>query len=553
MSRNCLAWSVLLLLLAFSLCPYASAQPAEEEGYSHVRITRLSFVQGQVSLTRAGESQARKAVMNDPVGHGAALSTAEGIAEIELESNAVIRLAENSRLSMTELGLRGNGGRVTHLALEKGTATFQVKSSKTDDFQVTTPQLQVSVPKKARFRVDVYNNEATVVVRKGEVTLDARGSTTTLAKGKSAVMRTGETSAMEVAKAPARDDWDRWTERRQETTEVASSRRYLPAGLGFGAADLDFWGLWFHYPGYGYVWQPYVTAGWTPFFDGFWDWVPGLGYSWISFEPWGWLPYHYGRWLMTPYGWAWVPGSFGWFSPATVYWINCGNYVGWAPRQPGTQPPTTTSSGGTLPPGTVVNTPDGLAKGGRNRHPKDVDGLDPTRVSFVDRLEQTPQMRDLAVRAAPRQTAAEAAGSQTSAGAPRFIFEPRERRFITNPKAREADLIPGRGARGERSPMESGRPRGGLMPPGLLKATEERGSGVKMPRSQEAMPRGQGTRDMGREEVRGRGGSPRSPESGRPPAAPRPSVEPRSSPPPAPRPAPPSAAPRPSSAPKPHD
>ena len=551
MSRIRLAWS-LSLLLAFFLCPYALAKPAENEGYSHVRITRLSLVQGQVSLVRAGETEARRAVMNDPVGDGATLSTADGIAEVELESNVVIRLAENSRLAMTELGLRGNGGRLTQVTLEKGTATFQVKLSKTDDFQVTTPQLRVSVPKKAQFRVDVYHNESTVAVRKGEVALDARGSTTTLAKGKSAVIRAEETGAVQVAKAPQRDDWDRWNERREERLEMASSRRYLPGGLWFGSADLDYWGMWFHYPGYGYVWQPFSPAGWSPFFDGFWDWMPGLGYTWVSYEPWGWLPYHYGRWLLTPYGWVWVPRYSNWFSPATVYWINCGNYVGWAPRQPGTQPPTTTSSGGTLPPGTVVNTPDGLARGGRNRHPKDVDGLDPTRASFVDRLEQTPQMRELARQPAARPIGPHAVGSQTRGSASPFIFEPRERRFVLNPKVREAERIQAREARRERSPMEAGRTPAGLMPPGLLRASEERKTGVKVAPSQEAMPGMRGNRDFDRGEAPGRSGGGRSSDSVRPSGAPRPPAEARPSPPPS-RPPAPSPAPRPSAPSKPRD
>ncbi len=554
MGRNSLAGSVLLLVLTLSFCPYALAQSAEEEGYSHIRIIRLSLVRGQVFLARADDSQARKAVLNDPVGHGATLATVEGIAEVELESDAVVRLAENSRLAMTELGLRGNGGRVTHLALAKGTATFYVKLRKADGFLVATPQLRVSVPKRAQFRLDVYNNESAVVVRKGEVTLDAHGSEVTLTKGESAAIRAEETSAIQVARAPKRDEWDRWTDRRQDTTEIATSRSYLPAHLTYGASALDAWGLWFFYPRYGHVWQPYAAAGWSPFFDGFWDWVPGLGYTWISYEPWGWLPYHYGRWLLTPYGWAWVPGYFGWFSPGTVYWINCGNYVGWAPQQPGSQPPTAPAPGGTLPPGTVINTPKGVATGGPNTRPKkDVEGLDLTRATFMDRLAQTPEMRELAMQSAARQTAARTVGPQPPASpeaSGRFLYDPRERRFISNPRARESDLASTRESARERAP-------GVLMAPGLLKATEERRSGVKMPPSQEAMPRAEGRRDFDRGELGGRGGSSQSPEAARPPASPRPSGEPQASPPPSPpppsRPASPGGAPRPSSPTRPRD
>ena len=551
MARNSFVGSMLFVLLALSICPYASAQPAEEEGYSHVRIIRLSLVEGQVFLTRAGESDGRKAVLNDPVGHSATLATAEGIAEVELESDAIVRLAQNSRLAMTELGLRGNGGRVTHLALEKGTATFYVKLGKADGFQVTTPQVQLSVSKRAQFRLDVYRNESAVIVRQGKVALDARGSAVILAKGKSAVIRAEETGAIEMAQAPAPDEWDRWSNRRQETIEIAASRSYLPARLTYGASSLDAWGLWFSYPGYGYVWQPYAAAGWSPFFNGFWDSVPGLGYTWVSYEPWGWLPYHYGRWLLTPYGWAWVPGYFGWFSPGPVNWINCGNYVGWAPRQPARQPPTAAAPAGGLPPGTVINTPEGVATGGPNKRIADVEGIDVMRATFMDRLAQTPEMRRLAIESAARQTAARTAGQHPSASpeaSGRFVFDPRERRFIANPEARESDLTRARESARERAP-------GSVMAPGLLKAVEERRSGVKMPPSQEAMPRMRGQGDFDRGEMRGRGGS--SPDSGRPSASPRPSGEPqaspRPSPPPASRPASPGGTPRPSSPPRPHE
>jgi hypothetical protein len=549
MVRRCFVGSALFLLLAFCVSLDAPAQVAKEEGYSHIRVIRLSFVEGQVFLTRAGENEPRKALLNYPVEHGAVLSTAEGITEMELESGVLVHLAENSRLDMTELGLRQNGGRVTELNLDKGTASFYAKLGKRDTFEVNTPQVQVSVPKQARFRVDVYDNESTVTVRKGKVNVKARGGLVTLSKGESAVVRGEEKGAVEVAQAAlaagqgrARDAWDRWSEGRYERTEVAASSAYLPADMRYGARALDLWGLWFFYPGYGYVWQPYAAAGWSPFFYGLWDWVPGLGYTWVSFEPWGWLPYHYGRWMLTPYGWAWVPGYFDWFSPGTVVWMNCGNYVGWAPQQPGTVPPPAASPGGTLPPGTVVNTPGGVARGGPNKVPKDVAGLDSAHATFINRLERSQEMRELATQSLAGQSALAAAAPQPSGGTPRFLFNPKERRFISNPKAREREASATR-------EMATERARGLLVEPGLLKATGERGSGVKMSPLRGTSPRAPTGRDVDRGEASAR---PTAPRTG-PSAAPRPSAEPRYAPPPtappAPRPAPPSGGQRPSSPP----
>jgi hypothetical protein len=64
----------------------------------------------------------------------------------------------------------------------------------------------------------------------------------------------------------------------------------------YGWDDLDAYGDWGDFPGYGYGWAPYEPFGWSPYGLGMWSWYPGWGYTWISGEPWGWLPFHYGMW-----------------------------------------------------------------------------------------------------------------------------------------------------------------------------------------------------------------------------------------------------------------
>lgn len=93
-------------------------------------------------------------------------------------------------------------------------------------------------------------------------------------------------------------------------------------------------GDWVVDPQFGYVWVPYVDAGFQPYLtNGYWA-MTEFGYTWVSNYAWGWAPFHYGRWFWNSfYGWAWVPG-YEW-GPAWVSWRTGGGYYGWAPLAPG--------------------------------------------------------------------------------------------------------------------------------------------------------------------------------------------------------------------------
>lgn len=110
-----------------------------------------------------------------------------------------------------------------------------------------------------------------------------------------------------------------------------------PSALTDFRSTLDPYGTWVDDETYGTVWvpsssvvgadfQPYVTSG---------HWVYDDDYVWVSDYDWGWVPFHYGRWILTPRGWAWIPGRA--YSGAWVSWrMGYGGYgyLGWAPLAP---------------------------------------------------------------------------------------------------------------------------------------------------------------------------------------------------------------------------
>lgn len=97
--------------------------------------------------------------------------------------------------------------------------------------------------------------------------------------------------------------------------------------------ELTPYGDWVSDPTHGYVWIPYVDAGFQPYqTNGYWV-NSRFGNTWVSLYDWGWAPFHYGRWFFTDYyGWAWVPG-YEW-APAWVNWRTGRGYYGWAPLWP---------------------------------------------------------------------------------------------------------------------------------------------------------------------------------------------------------------------------
>ncbi|HEV8384807.1 MAG TPA: DUF6600 domain-containing protein [Candidatus Acidoferrales bacterium] len=350
------AFCALSLVALFVVLATPHVLAASDQDYSHARIVRLSYVEGDVQAQRPEEVGWEEALLNLPIRQGYQISTRQGRAEIEFESGAVARLSDDTLLQFTELALAG-GGRLTHLSLLRGTATFYANLSSDDRFTVTTPHFTVSVPRNARFRIDSGTDGATVSVQKGDVDVEALGAPYHVTKNRAFLFRV-DGEQVTLVRAPDADAWDRWVENREEILNVsrqAVSTRYTRTAYTYGMYDLDYYGGWYNVAGYGRCWQPYsIPIGWSPYGFGRFIYLNGFGFTWVSFEPWGWAPYHFGHWVYLPGGWYWVPGGFSRWQPALVYWVNLGNNQwGWGPLHPHDrpgQPPVN------LPNGTVVTT-----------------------------------------------------------------------------------------------------------------------------------------------------------------------------------------------------
>jgi hypothetical protein len=326
--------SIVFLLTALATFSLPCGTTAKAQDYSHIRIVRLSFVEGEVQFQRPGGDW-EDAKLNLPLQQGFRLQTGNGYAEVEFERGLAVRLANDSSLEFSELSLL-NGRRVTRVNLSGGTAVITAHLSHDDDFSISASNLHLEAPHSAEFRVEASASDNWVTVLHGKINVESAAQQSTLGSGRTLHESAAEVSSFQVVPSPARDDFDKWVSKREEILSDAQSESVLQdSQYNTGFADLDLFGSWVDIPGYGLGWLPYgLGSSWTPFVAGQWMFMGNTGWNWVSDESWGWLPYHFGSWWNAPgLGWLWVPPTRGplYWQPATATWVRTNNQLGWIP------------------------------------------------------------------------------------------------------------------------------------------------------------------------------------------------------------------------------
>ena len=250
----------LLVVLLLSL-------PLGLVAYSYVRIVRLSFVEGDVQVVLPGRVQPTRGLLHLPLERGAAVETPDGVAVVEFEDEALARLAPHSRLHLEELLLLDNGERVTQLFLERGTGTFNVRLRRGDSFEVVTPYFKLTVPKKARFRVDVGADGGRVRVFKGKVTV-AEGANVVQVSKKQMFELDSAQGEYRLVRDQEWDQWDEWNDYRDD---VRADRLYSRQTYAGARRYYYSHSHWTHYADpffYCSYFQPFY--GWSAHYYGYW-------------------------------------------------------------------------------------------------------------------------------------------------------------------------------------------------------------------------------------------------------------------------------------------
>ena len=304
---------------------------------SHVRIVRLSDVQGGVQINRNIHGY-EKAFLNLPITQGNRVRTqSDGRAQIEFEDGSALRMAPDTTVEFSQLSLTDSGTRVSDVNLKSGMTYVDFRNTKDDQLTLIFGHEKIVLTRAAHLRIEVSDKNAAVAVLSGEADVEAASGTVEVSKNRTAIFDLAGNEAGKIAKDVEPAPYDAWDKRQDQYQQhygngspVASSSPY-----SYGLTDLSYYGNYFNMPGYGLMWQPYfASAGWDPFMDGAWAFYPGMGYGWVSAYPWGWTPYHTGNWTFIPgRGWAWQPGG-SWMAVNTRPRLLNGpaNFV--APRPP---------------------------------------------------------------------------------------------------------------------------------------------------------------------------------------------------------------------------
>jgi hypothetical protein len=297
--------------IAATLLAAVSAQAT-----SHVRIVRLSYVDGKVQLERAPGQGLERAILNSPIVEGERIVTGvNGLAEVEFENDNVVRLGEATEIAIRQLLINDAGNKVNEVELLRGTMYFDTKSGKGDICRVIAVGKTFVLRHDSQVRFMMGGDQVQAAVLSGEVQFDDNAQLVRLKKNNTITVDPASTPGYVVAKGFDSSPLDRWNSERAAylSAYAYSNSGYGSKGMsGSGYADLAYYGGFNSLPGYGLVWIPYGASnwmGWSPYDSGGWVFT-GFGYVWASAYPWGWLPYHYGAWgYQNGIGWFWAPGS----------------------------------------------------------------------------------------------------------------------------------------------------------------------------------------------------------------------------------------------------
>ncbi len=346
-------YRVLLIGLSFSvtlgtLTFVSSPARADDDDGAAPGVARISATEGDVALKHSADDSNVAAVTNAPVEAGDYLSTgSDGLAEIQLDANDVLRANSSAQLRFTRLD-----GSSDVAQLAEGTVELRTFDGYRDHVTVQTPSVDVSPDQPGGYIIAVEaNGDTEVTARTGSVTVSTPQGSQQLQPGRTMeIAGNANDPQFQFVDTVASNSFDTWNDDRdRELLQVASLAPYEYMNDDIvGADDLDQDGRWISTPQYGEVWRPNdVAANWTPYSNGSWAYEPYYGYTWVAAEPWGWAPYHYGRWFFQPgIGWAWAPGPRivrPVWSPALVAFFGFGGggvslgfgNIGWVPLAPG--------------------------------------------------------------------------------------------------------------------------------------------------------------------------------------------------------------------------
>ncbi len=252
--------------------PPATVKTAATPSYLEPEIVRITYVQGDVRLAPSDGKGAIgqrwvEAQPGVPIEQGYTVATGVGRAEIELEDNSVIYLADDSTLLFENL-ISFNGAPHTTVELVSGTATLDAHPLPGGGtLVVETPStnwISIAYPQAAFLRLDSYVNGMVVTPQQVASTKnEGSGQQTSLRAGQSVTYTLTSTHTVDASETKPPDSWDQWVKSqvagRQKDMQAALKASSLTAPVP-GLIELYKTGTFSPCAPYGTCWQPNQSA-----------------------------------------------------------------------------------------------------------------------------------------------------------------------------------------------------------------------------------------------------------------------------------------------------
>jgi hypothetical protein len=326
-----------------SMPAFAAETDLDEEGISAYSVARLKIFQGTAWVRTPDSGEWEETTTNTPITEKSRVNVPEGSeAELQFHGGQFVLLTGGSEVDIRKLDEAS-----TVFGLRSGEIRFDLPAEDFSPVRMVIPgngKVNFEVP--GRYWLTAQDSGRTrLVVRSGE-------GSVSVAKGNFSVKAGQEASIGEDVRIAANEDAGGDADAPPPPLSEEERQAEVPPAAAYELRD---YGDWVYSADYGWVWQPKVATGWSPYYYGRWTWVSPYGWTWVSYEPWGWYPYHYGWWASDPFfGWVWCPFNsfvsvsfvFGhshfthfhrnaFFFPANVRFVRDGRHVRWAPLRPG--------------------------------------------------------------------------------------------------------------------------------------------------------------------------------------------------------------------------
>lgn len=318
-----------LVFLVFCVSLSVASEDTEYYSYSYAR---LSYVNGDVFIQRAGDNGFEEGDVNLPIVKGDKIGTREGRAEIHFGKKNYLRIDRQTQLDLIELPEQGSD--IIQLHMLSGDIFLRINYLQREkDFEIHTPDASFYVLEEGLYRLVVRENVQTeVLVYEGRLEAAGQEGSVIIEENESLFAYDGTFRSDSSDYYTEYDDsFANWSSSRDELQSRYVAKRYLPVELYEYETELAYNGRWMYESPYGYVWIPYVRySSWRPYSYGRWVWYPIIGWTWVSSHSWGWCTSRYGRWhWRTSLGWYWIPTRR--WGPAWVHWHHGYDYLGWSP------------------------------------------------------------------------------------------------------------------------------------------------------------------------------------------------------------------------------